>query len=144
MTEFTPVSALLGGALIGLSAFILMLTIGRIAGCSGIVINIFRIKNQSKSHLLWRIFFVIGLVVGPLITGSLTQYSIPSTYNFPLFISIVGALLVGIGAGLGNGCTSGHGICGMGRLSIRSVAATVTFMATAFITVFVVKHLLEL
>jgi len=144
VTEFTPVSALLGGALIGLSAFILMLTIGRIAGCSGIVINIFRIKNQSKSHLFWRISFVVGLVVGPLIIGSFTQFSIPTTYDFPRFIMIVGALLVGIGAGLGNGCTSGHGICGMGRLSIRSVAATITFMTTAFITVFIVRHLLEL
>jgi hypothetical protein len=121
-----------------------MLTIGRIAGCSGIVINIFRIKNQSKSHLFWRISFVVGLVVGPLIIGSFTQFSIPTTYDFPRFIMIVGALLVGIGAGLGNGCTSGHGICGMGRLSIRSVAATITFMTTAFITVFIVRHLLEL
>ena len=144
MTDFTPISALVGGAFIGLSAIILMLTIGKVAGCSGILAGIFNRDNQSKTQLPWRLCFILGLIVGPLITGSFTQFSIPTTYNLPLTITLVGALLVGIGAALGNGCTSGHGICGRGRLSKRSIVATLTFMATGFITVFVVRHLLEL
>lgn len=136
MTEFTPVSAFLGGSLIGLSALILMLGMGRVAGCSGIITSVFTNKDRA-----WRVCFILGLILGP-VAATLIGSDLPQSYHFNIVTLLVGGLLVGIGASLGSGCTSGHGICGMGRLSKRSIVATCLFMASASITVFVMRHAL--
>lgn len=136
MENFTPISAALGGAMIGLSAVWLMASAGRIAGISGILGGGL---TASKGDKLWRWTFLLGLFVGPLLVGLLK----PSTLqvNFPTSgpLLIVAAILVGIGTQLGNGCTSGHGVCGNARLSIRSLLATLTFMATGVLTVFILR-----
>ncbi|HBN89787.1 MULTISPECIES: YeeE/YedE family protein [Rheinheimera] len=123
MENFTPVSALIGGALIGLGALLLYLFSGRIAGISGIASNaLFNRDGRS-----WRLAFVAGILIGPLLVGLVSSnfnYSTPE-FNWQL---IVGGLLVGIGTGWGSGCTSGHGICGISRLSVRSIVATLIFM----------------
>lgn len=123
MHNFTPVSALIGGALIGLGALLLWLLMGRIAGISGIVSN----ALFTRSDRSWRLAFVVGLLAGPLVVGLvLADFS----YTTPAldWRVLVAGLLVGLGTGWGAGCTSGHGICGMGRLSRRSIVATVIFM----------------
>lgn len=124
MENFTPISALIGGAMIGLGALLMWLLMGRIAGISGIVSNaLFTASDRS-----WRLAFVVGLLVGPLlVTLVLHDFS----YTTPAldWRVIVAGLLVGVGTGWGAGCTSGHGICGMGRLSRRSIVATLIFMA---------------
>ncbi|MDG1731952.1 MAG: YeeE/YedE family protein [Thalassotalea sp.] len=138
MTEFTPYSALLGGILLGLSGFLLLFLNGRIAGITGIVANLF--FNFSKK-LTWQIYFLIGLVLGPLVV-------MPFGFNLPTDIDlgwpaiIIGGFLVGFGSRMGSGCTSGHGICGMGRFSPRSIIATISFMSAGIVTVFVIRHLL--
>jgi uncharacterized membrane protein YedE/YeeE len=142
MTEFTPFSAFLGGSMIGLSALLLMLLVGRVAGCSGIIANTLSLGKDAAAERPWRICFVLGLIIGPLIASFFTDYALPTNVELSPFTIVVAGLLVGVGAALGNGCTSGHGICGMGRLSTRSIIATCTFMATAFITVFIVNHLI--
>ena len=139
--NFTPYSALIGGALIGLSAAVLLLFKGRIAGISGIAGGVIL---PEKGDLPWRILFLVGLVLGGLLYQlfgiSPNVESIqPVTGKLGL---IVAGLLVGIGSALGTGCTSGHGICGLARRSFRSLIATLTFMLTAMITVFIVRHLL--
>ena len=147
MTDFTPISAALGGALIGLSALVLMLGIGRGAGCSGILINSLSFKNYDGGKGAWRIAFIIGLILGPFLfsfSSLSTGLTLPVEYSFSWFTIVVGGLLVGLGAALGSGCTSGHGICGMGRFSRRSIVATISFMVTGFITVFVMNHLVVL
>lgn len=139
MENFTPISSLIGGMLIGLSAAALLLFDGKIAGISGIVGGIL---SPTKNDTLWRLFFVVGLL-----TGGVFFYSI-SPQSFEIGISrstgalILAGLLVGFGTRLGNGCTSGHGVCGVSRLSKRSILATVTFMATGILTVFIINHLL--
>lgn len=128
MENFTPVSALIGGALIGLGALLLYLFSGRIAGISGIASNaLFNRDGRS-----WRLAFVAGILIGPLLVGLVSSnfnYSTPE-FNWQL---IVGGLLVGIGTGWGSGCTSGHGICGISRLSVRSIVATLIFMLTGML-----------
>lgn len=141
MTDFTPISALIGGGFIGLSALILMLMMGRVAGCSGILTETLNFSKSANSDRMWRLSFVIGLIVGPIIAASFTEFSIPLGAQFSWTVAILGGLVVGIGAAIANGCTSGHGICGMGRLSKRSIVATLTFMFTAFVTVFITQHL---
>ena len=139
MENFTPWSALGGGLLIGLSAVLLMLFEGRIAGISGIVSRLF--PPYSDSRFLSRAGFVLGLLAAPflylLFTGALPAITVASD---PVLMSIAG-LLVGFGAVLGSGCTSGHGVCGISRLSPRSLLATTLFMAAGFITVFIMRHL---
>ena len=141
MTDFTPISALIGGGLIGLSALLLMLLLGRVAGCSGIVTNALSFSKAENSERTWRLCFIIGLIVGPILAASLTDFALPQSNDLTFITTVAAGLLVGIGAALGGGCTSGHGICGMGRLSKRSIVGTCTFMATAFVTVFVANHL---
>ena len=137
MTNFTPVSALFGGALIGLAAALLMLLAGRIAGISGILGGSFLTSAADRG---WRIAFVAGLVVAPLI-GALIGAPLPSPQIPANWLVIVGAgLLVGFGTRLGGGCTSGHGVCGIARLSKRSIVATIVFMVTAMAVVFVMRH----
>ncbi|MDR0251660.1 MAG: YeeE/YedE family protein [Brucellaceae bacterium] len=140
MENFTPWSALAGGLLIGLSAVMLMLFEGRIAGISGIVNKLF--PPFSDNRFLSRAGFVLGLLVAPflylLFTGALPAITVSSD---PVLMIIAG-LLVGFGAVLGSGCTSGHGVCGISRLSPRSILATSLFMAAGFITVFIMRHLI--
>ncbi len=140
MENFTPISAAIGGFLIGLSAVLFMVLNGRIAGISGIVAGVL---TPIKGDWSWRAAFIIGLFAAPFavwLFGDKPQVVFPH----PLWLTIIGGALVGFGARLGGGCTSGHGVCGMARLSKRSIAATLTFMATAIITVFIVNHLMGL
>lgn len=139
ITEFTPYAGLIGGALIGLAAVILMLGSGHIAGCSGIFRGVIGIGVGGD--YLWRLLFVVGLIAGVVAARSYAANAmavvLPDTWH-----SVVGGLLVGFGTTLGNGCTSGHGICGLGRLSVRSLVAVVTFMGFGIITVFITRHML--
>lgn len=138
-TEFTPFTSLLGGALIGLSAIVLLAAHGRIAGISGIVSRILP-PSIDKAGLPQGIIFLNGLLLTAptwiFVTGDAPAQTVSS--SGPLLI--VAGLLVGFGTVLGNGCTSGHGVCGISRGSARSIAATMTFMATAFVTVFILRH----
>lgn len=137
MTEFTPISALAGGALIGLAAVVLMATIGRIAGISGIAGGLLQNTAGDRS---WRWLFVGGLIGGVALHELLRPDSFALREGFPPWLLIVGGLIVGIGTRMGSGCTSGHGVCGLSRLSARSLVATLTFMFTAAVTVAVVRH----
>jgi uncharacterized membrane protein YedE/YeeE len=137
MANFTPISAAIGGALIGLSAVLLMLFTGRIAGVSGIFDGL--IKPQTSDRA-WRAAFVAGLIAAP-VSAMLVGYAVPSPQMPASYVTIVGGgLLVGFGTRLGSGCTSGHGICGIARLSPRSIAATGVFMAAAIVVVALTHH----
>jgi uncharacterized membrane protein YedE/YeeE len=137
-TSFTPIASVLGGALIGLSAVLLMAFNGRIAGVSGIASRL--LPPYEDKEFAGRLAFVAGLVAAPLLawlaTGSRPSLSIVA--GAPVLV--IAGLLVGFGSVWGNGCTSGHGVCGISRLSMRSVVATAIFMATAIVTVFLVRH----
>lgn len=139
-TEFTPLASLIGGCLIGFSAVLLMATHGRIAGVSTIASHL--LPPWTDSNLFGRLLFIIGLVLAPLLYANILGHwsTMTVTSNIPLLI--VAGVLVGFGSVLGNGCTSGHGICGLSRLSRRSFVAVAVFMATAMVTVFVVRHIL--
>ena len=137
MTTFTPVASAIGGALIGLSAVMLMALMGRIAGISGIF---GRLLPPVADDWGWRLAFVIGLVIAPLAVMAVTGEPIEQTVSDILPLMAFAGVLVGYGSTLGNGCTSGHGVCGLSRLSARSMVATVTFLAVAMVTVFVVRH----
>ena len=138
-TEFTPLTSLLGGMLIGLAAVLLMALHGRIAGISGILQSLLPPVAQGWG---WRLPFVAGAMAAPAIAGFALGLPIPFAAEVPPFWLIISGLLVGIGITFGSGCTSGHGICGNARLSRRSLVATATFMATALATVFVIRHIL--
>jgi uncharacterized membrane protein YedE/YeeE len=138
ITNFTPISAAIGGGLIGLSAVLLMLLTGRIAGVSGIFGGLLDLKADDKD---WRIAFIAGLILAPLIAGwlgyGMPLPKLPSSWA----VIIAAGLLVGFGTRLGGGCTSGHGICGVARFSVRSIAATLIFMLAAIATVAATRHL---
>jgi uncharacterized membrane protein YedE/YeeE len=137
-TTFTPIASAVGGALIGLSAVMLLAFTGRIAGVSGIAARL--LPPYEDEELAGRLAFVGGLVAAPLLVRLVTG-SLPSpTMLAGAPVLVVAGLLVGFGSVWGNGCTSGHGVCGLSRLSMRSLVATVTFMATAVVTVFLVRH----
>jgi uncharacterized protein len=138
MTLFTPLQSTLGGIMIGLSAVLLMLFKGRIAGVSGIAIRIF--STSEKTETLGRIAFIAGIIVAPLVYAGLTGSTPEITLSTGVFGLVVAGFLVGFGSILGNGCTSGHGICGLSRFSPRSFIAVASFMVTAVITVFIVRH----
>ncbi|MEQ8166507.1 MAG: YeeE/YedE family protein [Alphaproteobacteria bacterium] len=142
MENFTPISALVGGALIGLAATLLMALNGRIAGVSGILGGLVSPDGGARSDRFWRLMFVIGLVAGALIFrlagGDLSPYRIDATLPW----IIVSGFIVGFSTRVGSGCTSGHGICGIGRLSMRSLVATVLFLGTAMVTTYVIRHVL--
>ena len=140
MTEFTPIASTIGGILIGLSAVLLMAWEGRIAGVSGIASRL--LPPYADGVFLSRLGFILGLVAAPLIYVLVTGSEVLQTVSSNLPLMAVAGLLVGFGSAYGSGCTSGHGVCGLSRLSIRSLAATVTFMVTAFATVFIVRHAL--
>ena len=136
--EFTPWSALAGGMLIGLAAAMFVLLNGRIAGISGVIGGLFK---PVKGDVAWRAVFVLGLVGAPWVyalLAALPQPRIDASFG----ALVIAGLLVGVGTRYGSGCTSGHGVCGLARLSPRSLVATVAFMAAGFATVFVIRHLL--
>lgn len=136
---FTPWSALGGGVLIGIAAGMFVLLNGRIAGISGIVGGLLR---PARGDVAWRIAFVGGLLGAPLLyalVSTLPALQIDVGYG----TLVLAGLLVGIGTRYGSGCTSGHGVCGLSRLSPRSLAATAAFMAAGFVTVFVIRHLIN-
>ncbi len=136
--NFTPWTALAGGALIGISAALFILLNGRIAGITGIIGGLFK---PAKGDVVWRIAFTLGLIIAPivwLLFDKLPEITIDADYG----LLIAAGLIVGFGARLGSGCTSGHGVCGISRLSPRSIIATLAFMGTGFLTVFVARHLL--
>jgi len=136
--HFTPLAALTGGVLIGIAAAMFVLLNGRIAGISGVLGGLLRpVKGDST----WRIAFVLGLVGAPLVyllAAALPKPQIDAGYG----ALILAGLLVGAGTRYGSGCTSGHGVCGLSRLSLRSLVATAAFMGAGFVTVFLVRHLL--
>jgi uncharacterized membrane protein YedE/YeeE len=137
MASFNPISALLGGSLIGLASVLLMMLSGRIAGISGIFGGCLTLAAGDN---VWRFAFIVGLILAPVASG-LLGYPLPIP-DMPanwVMIAIAG-LLVGFGARLGGGCTSGHGICGIARLSARSIVATAIFMASAIVVVAVMRH----
>lgn len=137
--QFTPLAALAGGLLIGLAAALLLYIHGRIAGISGILGGL--LQRPAAGDAGWRIAFALGLIGAPLAWRLFAPLpSIEIATGVPLLV--VAGLLVGFGARLGSGCTSGHGVCGLSRLSPRSLAATLSFMTLGFVTVFVVRHLL--
>ena len=139
MENFTPVASLIGGILIGLSASAMLLFNGKIAGISGIVAGLL---NPTKSDIVWRAAFVAGLLTGGFILKLLSS----QTFDIDVVRSgtafVFAGLLIGFGARLGNGCTSGHGVCGISRFSKRSIAATAIFIATGAAAVYVVNYLL--
>jgi uncharacterized membrane protein YedE/YeeE len=136
MENFTPGSALLGGALIGLSAALLVLVNGRIAGISGIVGGLL---TPPVADWAWRVAFIVGLIAAPAILGAAMTVD-PITLDASTGLLIVGGLLVGVGTRLGGGCTSGHGVCGVARLSPRSITATGTFLAVAILAAYLARH----
>jgi uncharacterized membrane protein YedE/YeeE len=139
MANFTPISAAIGGALIGLSAVLLMLFNGRIAGVAGITGGLFNPKSDDR---LWRLAFVVGLIAAPVAAALIGRaVPVPAMPGSMIVIAVAG-LLVGFGTRLGNGCTSGHGICGIARLSPRSIAATLVFMVAAMIVVALTRHVI--
>ncbi len=133
----TYLNGLIGGVMIGTAAMLLMMSIGRIAGISGIFFNGLKSPNSN----IWALLFVAGLILGTGLVQAFSSTPAPEVSS-PLPLIIIGGLIVGFGVKLGSGCTSGHGICGIGRLSTRSIVATVTFMASGILTVFVRLHLL--
>lgn len=139
-TTFTPLQSLGGGVLIGVAAVLMMLLMGRIMGATGILAGV--LTPRMHPDLSWRLAVLLGMISGPVavlaVTGQMPVIEVP--VSMPMLV--VGGLLVGVGVTYGSGCTSGHGVCGMARLSRRSIVATLTFMATTGVTVFVVRHVL--
>ncbi|BAU06375.1 YeeE/YedE family protein [Fischerella major NIES-592] len=139
MAEFNWFTALVGGILIGISATLLLAFNGRIAGISGIINGAITFNKDE----IWRWMFILGMLLG----GVLYEYGLASQptpkSTFAPVAMIIGGFLVGFGTRMGSGCTSGHGVCGLGRLSLRSLVAVLTFLTTAMITVFIVRHVLS-
>ena len=135
MEDFTPVGGFVGGLLIGLAVALMLLLNGRVAGISGILGGLLTLRAGDT---VWRAAFVAGLVLGAL--AYVSTADVPVRVLAPLPAILAGGLLVGFGTRLGSGCTSGHGLCGMARLSRRSVAATATFFGVAMLTVFLTRH----
>jgi uncharacterized protein len=137
-TVFTPWQSLGGGILIGITSVLLMLFLGRIMGATGILAGV--LTHKAHPDLGWQIAVLLGMISGPMavlfLTGQMPVIEVP--VSMPMLL--VGGLLVGVGVTYGSGCTSGHGVCGMARLSRRSIAATLTFMLTTGVTVFIIRH----
>lgn len=140
--QFAPATALLGGILIGLGASVLAIFNERIAGISGILGQLLQVKHAPKHHFTWRLLFILGLLVSPwlyVIFDKLPE----SVINASMPELILSGLLVGVGTRMGSGCTSGHGVCGLGRLSLRSLVATLCFMGAGFVVCFTLLHLIK-
>jgi uncharacterized membrane protein YedE/YeeE len=136
--HFTPWASFTGGILIGLATALLLLANGRVAGISGILGGLLR---PARGDVAWRVAFVLGLFFAPIVWLAMRAMPPAQIDHSPVLLAI-GGLLVGLGTRFGNGCTSGHGVCGIARLSPRSLLATACFMAAGFVTVFVVRHVL--
>lgn len=138
-TDFTPFASFGGGLAIGLGAVLLMLGLGRILGATGIMSGL--VFADNKDEAAWRLAMVVGMILAPGLifglTGTMPAVDVPVS---PTMI-VIGGVIVGFGASLGSGCTSGHGVCGLSRLSVRSLVAVPTFMVTAAVTVFLIRHL---
>lgn len=137
-TAFTPFASLLGGALIGIAATLLMLVHGRIMGATGILTG--AIQPEGAGDRGWRLATLAGMASAPLVYLAIAGAPAPLEVPVSTAMLVLGGIIVGIGVTLGGGCTSGHGVCGLARLSPRSLVATLTFMATTAATVFVVRH----
>ena len=139
IVNFTPIESLLGGLIIGLAVAILYLMRGNYTGISGIYYNVISV---NKSGFLWRFLFISGLIIGPVLLSffSYTDLGFEMPNTNPIIV-ILGGLLVGYGTQLGSGCTSGHGVCGIGRLSIRSIVGTCVFVGAGVVTVFITRSL---
>ena len=137
-TEFTPMASTLGGALIGIAAVIMMAFNGRIAGISGILGRL--LPPYREAEPLGALSFVLGLIAAPFAYAALTGAPFEQTVSSNMGLMAIAGLLVGFGAGYGGGCTSGHGVCGIARLTPRSLIATAIFMTTGFATVFLMRH----
>ena len=140
VTEFTPLAGLVGGGLIGLAAVLLMACNGRILGASGIFAGLLTLKFDEPFS--WRLIFIVGMLIGAAWSGLFFFDTSTIAFSGGPITTIAGGIIVGVGTILGSGCTSGHGICGLSRFSIRSLAATCTFMAVAIFTVFIKRHVL--
>ena len=134
IANFTPIPAFLGGILIGLGVIIFFITTGRLAGVSGISFNVISNNNRFTN-----ILFLIGLIIGPIVYKFLISENIPFLINKSYLIIIAGGLLVGLGTKIGSGCTSGHGVCGVSRFSVRSILATILFIFSGIITVLIMQ-----
>mgnify|MGYP001402334606 FL=1 len=134
IANFTPIPAFLGGLLIGLGVIIFFIATGRLAGVSGISYNVISNNNRFTN-----ILFLIGLVIGPIVYKFLISENIPFLINKSYLIIISGGLLVGLGTKIGSGCTSGHGVCGVSRFSVRSILATILFIFSGIITVLIMQ-----
>ena len=134
ISNFTPIPSFLGGILIGLGVIIFFITTGKLAGVSGIAINVISNNNRFTN-----ILFLSGLIIGPVIYKFFISNDIPFLINNSYFIIIIGGLLVGLGTKIGSGCTSGHGVCGISRFSIRSIVATIFFIFSGIITVLIMQ-----
>jgi uncharacterized protein len=144
LTDFTPLASLAGGVLIGISAVMVMALFGRIAGISGIakgVLGLVAPTGGAPQDAGWRVAFVLGLFAAPLAL-MLAGQPVEQTVSDNHVGMVIAGLLVGVGTAIGSGCTSGHGVCGLARLSKRSLAAVLTFMIAAVATVFVLRHVL--
>lgn len=138
MHNLTPLTGLIGGALIGLASALLMLLTGRVAGISGIFCGVLPLNAIDRG---WRLAFIAGLIAAPLLAALLFGAALPNPAMPSSFAAVaIGGLLVGFGSRMGGGCTSGHGVCGVARLSARSLAATAIFMAVAIATVALLRH----
>ena len=139
-TTFTPWASLGGGVLIGLASTLLMLTLGRVLGATGILAGL--MQPSGGGDLAWRAALLLGMMTGPAVvwmfTGQMPAIEVPMSTT----ALIIGGLIVGVGVTYGSGCTSGHGVCGMARLSPRSIVATLTFMLATFATVYVMRHVI--
>jgi uncharacterized membrane protein YedE/YeeE len=140
MENFTPISSLVGGVLIGLSAAALLFFNGKILGVSGIFGGLLHAKHGDT---LWRVVFMAGLLFGGLLLGFIAPQTIEANINMPIGMVIIAGLLVGVGARLGNGCTSGHGICGVGRMAPRSLVATIVFLSSGIVTAVLCSGLIK-
>lgn len=138
-TDFTPWSALAGGALIGLAAALFFVLNGRIAGISGILGGLL---SRQRGDVLWRVLFIAGVVAAPVVWGLFAELP-PMKIDASYPMLIIAGLIVGISTRYGSGCTSGHGVCGIARLSPRSLVATLAFMASGFATVYLLRHVIS-
>ena len=131
VTEFTPISAALGGALIGIACALLLVLFGKVAGISGLVKSLF---TPLKPDNIWKVCFITGLLIAGVVTSLIAPELLEGDLSLPPWLIIIAGLLVGVGTSLANGCTSGHGVCGMSRFSTRSWVSTCMFMLVAVIT----------
>ena len=132
------ITPLLGGLTLGVAAMWLLFSLGRVAGISGILWGVMAGPDRH-----WRVFFLMGLLMGGVVIHAVLGMPVPAQSSTPLPLVVFSGLLVGFGTRMGGGCTSGHGVCGIGRQSLRSIAATATFMVTGVLTVFMIRHIVE-